>query len=56
MLDKRADNIKTVINDYRNANELTFLVKFWVAIIDLERTVPTLPILETTSLESMTDT
>ena len=56
MSDGRADQIKSVINEYRNANELTFLDKFWAAIVDLERTVPAPPVLQTTSSEPMTDT
>ena len=56
MSDGRADQIKGVINEYRNANELTFLVEFWAAIVDLERYAPAPPVLQTTSEEPMTDT
>lgn len=56
MSDGRADEIKSVINEYRNANELTFLIKFWSAIVDLERHIPAPPLLQRNSEEAMTDT
>ena len=55
MSDGRADQIRGVVNEYRNANELTFLIKFWAAIVDLERQVPAPHILQTSSEEPMTD-
>ena len=56
MSDARADQIKSVIDENRNNNELTFLIKFWVGIVDLERYIPAPPILQTTSEDLMTDT
>lgn len=55
MSDGRAYQIKSVINDYGTANELTFLIKFWAAIIDLERQVPAPDIFQTNSEKPMTD-
>lgn len=55
MSDGRADEVKSVIKVYRDANELTFLVKFWAAIVDLERRVPAPDVLQTNSEQPMTD-
>ena len=60
MSDGRADQIKsvnrTVTDDHRNVHELTFLIKVRAAIVDLERHIAALPILQTTPEEPMTDT
>ena len=58
MSDGRVEEVRDVINEYRNANELTFLINFWAVIVDLKRQVPAPSVLQDLPVteEALTET